>query len=147
MQNLLKKFTGNANEQPEQTPVTDSSNNQSAHMGATEASASEHPELQIEKGSRVETEITEVTDTEVRSKFILQGIGTAGVGVTPREKFTVGNQIEVGDLATQEIESWEYRDGQLTAALRYIKRTQQALPNQHPLKDVEDDLVESIPGG
>ncbi|GIK66239.1 MAG: hypothetical protein BroJett018_40330 [Chloroflexota bacterium] len=115
-----------------------------SHVGATEHQIA----LQLNRGARVETEISEVTPTEIRSKFIIQGVGITGVGITPREKYdAVGPEPAIGDVVTQEVESWEFENGQCVAALRLVSPKPKEVPEGSPLKALEDDRIQSIEGG
>jgi hypothetical protein len=150
MQNLLKKLRGNSTPPPlaVQAPEPKRTTSQFAHMGATEDTIHPAAQLSIEEGSQLETEITEVTDTEVRSKFMLERAGVEGIGVTPRAKFPAGETAQVGKRATQEIESFVFKDGELTADLRYIEPAPPETASTPATKDdIEDDRIEGIRGG
>ncbi|MBZ0314800.1 MAG: hypothetical protein K8L91_00165 [Anaerolineae bacterium] len=115
-----------------------------SHIGATEHQIA----LQLNRGARVETEISEVTPTEIRSKFIVQGVGITGVGITPREKYdAVGPEPAIGDVVTQEVESWEFENGQCVAALRLISQKPKEVPENSTMQALEDDRIQSIEGG
>ncbi len=111
-----------------------------SHVGAIEHQI----EVYFNRGARVVTEISEVTPAEIHSKFVVQGVGITGMGITPREKYLMA-QPAVGDVVTQEVESWEMKDGQCVAALRLISTTPHELdPRLQPL---EDDRIDGMEGG
>ena len=115
-----------------------------SHIGATEHQIA----IRFDRGARVITEISEVTPAEIRSKFVIQGVGITGIGITPREKYiAAGPEPAIGEVVIQEVESWKLADGQCVASLRLVGRTQHNLPENSALQPIEDDRISSIEGG
>lgn len=138
LRQLLGQWNQNEDESTPKTTAPDS------HIGATEHQIA----LQLDRGARIETEISEVTPTEIRSKFVVQGVGITGIGVTPREKYVATGQLPaVGDVVMQEVEHWEYKGGQCVVGLRLVGEKPKDLPENSTLQALEEDRVESIEGG
>lgn len=115
-----------------------------SHIGATEHQIA----IRFDRGARVATEISEVTPTEIRSKFVIQGVGITGIGITPREKYIAAEpEPAIGEVVIQEVESWALKDGQCVASLRLVNRRPHHLTENSPLQSLEDDRISSIEGG
>lgn len=132
-------------ESPQDSDATQPTQSVSApdsNIGATEHQI----KIQLDRGARVMTEVSDVTPAEIRSKFVIQGVGITGIGITPREKY--GPQsVGVGDVVLQEVESWQFKDGECVAALRFISTKPSDVPEKGPAAAIEQDRVEGIQGG
>ncbi len=131
-------------EKPAPSPSTPEPAAPDSHVGATEHQIA----ILFDRGARVTTEISEVTPTEIRSKFVIQGVGITGIGITPREKYiAAGPEPAIGDVVIQEVESWELADGQCIASLRLVGKKPHTLPENSTQQILEDDRISSIEGG